>query len=266
MRSKISFFLAVSTVALIVFASPALSQSISSEIYETEEDLLEGFEKGYLTLDQYLELLDLLQSKLRLSSSDSDKLYLIPDVSSIDLLQAKAQNQNVVLGQKIGSFLAEADGGSGKLLSGRLVWKLREDFREGGETENYLLCEAARGERLTWRIEADHLSCTSQAISGSGTFRVRKRFLRILFPEYSGELVLGNFDRRIGLGLNVPSPFGLRRRVRSQVPPHFPLPGFRKVQWFLHGRAIRILPGSDPLFEKQRRGNRGSNQSSGPKL
>ncbi len=203
MLSKILYFLAVSTVALIVFASPVLSQSISSEIYETEEDLLEGLEKGYLTLDQYLELLDLLQSKLRLTSSDLDKLHLIPDVSSVDLLQAKAQGQDLVLGQKIDSFLAEADEGGGHPLSGRVVWKLREDFQEGGETENYLLCEMARGERLTWRIEADHLSNTSRAISGSGTFRVRKRFLRLLFPEYSGELVLGNFDKRIGLGLNV---------------------------------------------------------------
>ncbi len=203
MLSRIPFFLVVSILASFVLTSAALSQSISSEIYETEEDLLEGLEKGYLTLDQYLELLDLLQSRLRLSSSEADKLYLIPDVSSADLLQAKTQNQDIILGQKIDSFLAEADEDGWHLLSGRVVWKLREDFQESGETENYLLCEMTGGEKVTWRMEADHVSSSSEAISGNGTFRVRKRFLRFELPEHSTELVLGNFDKRIGLGLNV---------------------------------------------------------------
>jgi hypothetical protein len=203
MLSRIPFFLAVSILASFVLTSAAFSQSISSEIYETEEDLLEGLEKGYLTLDQYLELLDLLQSKLRLSSSEADKLYLIPGVSSVDLLEAKAQDQEVVLRQNIDSFLADKDEVGWHPVSGRLVWKLHQDFEESGETENYLLCEMTGGEKVTWRMEADHLSSSSEAISGNGTFRVRKRFLRFELPRHSAELVLGNFDRRIGLGLNV---------------------------------------------------------------
>jgi hypothetical protein len=186
-----------------VLPSASFPQSVSTEIYETEEDLLEGLEKGYLTFDQYLELLDMLQSRLPLETDESDKLYLIPDVSGVDVLKIQAQDQDIILGKKIGSFLQEKEKSSSRLISGRVVWKLQQAFREGGDAENYLLFEVAYGKRMIWRIEADHLSNSSQPISGNGTFRVRKRFFRILLPEYSGELVLGNFDKRIGLGLNV---------------------------------------------------------------
>ncbi|MGB2804077.1 MAG: hypothetical protein WBD64_04170, partial [Candidatus Zixiibacteriota bacterium] len=86
----------------LVFSSALSSQAqlISSEIYETEEDLLEGLEKGYLTLDQYLELLDMIQRKVYGSSKEADKLIFVPDVSSLDVLQIKAKDQEVDLSQK----------------------------------------------------------------------------------------------------------------------------------------------------------------------
>jgi len=201
------FKTAYSLVLLIclssILPSAATAQSISSEIYETEEDLKEGLEKGYLTLDEYLELLDMIQSKLRLSTQEADKLNLIPDVSSVDLLKVQAPGQDIVIGQKVSSFVTEKKDDGRSMLSGRVVWKLQQDLSENGETENYLLYEITHSERITWRMEADHISNSPNAISEEGTFRVRKRFLRLLLPEYSSELVLGNFDRRIGLGLNV---------------------------------------------------------------
>lgn len=203
MFSRLVSLFVLLVVLSSVLPSSSFPQSVSSEIYETEEDLLEGLEKGYLTFDQYLELLDMLQSKLPLEADESDKLYLIPDISGVDVLKIESQDQDIVLDRKIGSFLKEKDRSSRRLLSGRLVWKLQQDFMEGGDAKNYLLCEIAQGERMIWRIEADHLSSSSQPISGNGTFRVRKRFFRILLPEYSSELVLGNFDKRVGLGLNV---------------------------------------------------------------
>lgn len=203
MLSRLGSLFVLLVLLFSVLPPLSLSQSISSEIYETEEDLLEGLEKGYLTFDQYIELLDMLQSKLPLEANESDKLNLIPDVSGVDVLQIKSQDQNIILDRKIGSFLKEKNKGSRRLLSGRVVWKLQQDFMEGGDAENYLLCEFAYGKRIIWRIEADHLSNSSQPISGNGTFRVRKRFIRILLPEYNSELALGNFDKKIGLGLNV---------------------------------------------------------------
>jgi hypothetical protein len=95
------------TLASWVLPLSAGPQSISSEIYETEEDLLEGLEKGYLTLDQYLELLDLIQSKVYGSSRDADRLIFVPGVGNLDVLQVQARDQRADLSQKVGSFLAE---------------------------------------------------------------------------------------------------------------------------------------------------------------
>ncbi len=206
------FFLSLLFLTSILTFS-AQAQLISSEIYETEEDLLEGLQQGYLTLDQYLELLDMIQSKLYPASKEADKLFFIPDVSSVDVSQIKTNDQDVDLNQKIGSFLAEREKKRRPLFSGKLVWKLYEKFSAGGrsayggqeegETESYLFCEIMNGERMIWHIEADQKENSSEAILSRGTFRVRKRFFKFLLPPYSTELILGNFDKRIGLGLNV---------------------------------------------------------------
>ncbi len=189
--------------ALSVFPLSAYSQLISSEIYETEEDLREGLEKGYLTLDQYLELLDMIQGKVNPASTEADRLFFLPDVSSTDLSQLQTKDRDVNLSQKTGAFLEETKPKARPFLSGKLVWKFHQGFREEGETENYLLCEVRNRERMIWRIEADHESKSSEAILDNGSLRVRKRFVRFLLPQYSGEVTLGNFDKRIGLGLNV---------------------------------------------------------------
>ncbi|MGB2805942.1 MAG: hypothetical protein WBD64_13725, partial [Candidatus Zixiibacteriota bacterium] len=194
----------VQIILLTCFLSvSSQAQLISSEIYETEEDLLEGLQLGYLTLDQYLELLDMIRSKLYPASDDADRLFFVPDVSSLDVLQVKAKNQGVDLSQKVGSFLAEEKKKSRLPFSGRLVWKLYQELAEEGDAENYLLCQVTNGRRMIWHIEADQQANSSQAALTSGDLRVRKRSLKFLLPEYSSEVVLGNFDKRIGLGLNV---------------------------------------------------------------
>jgi hypothetical protein len=56
---------------------------------------------------------------------------------------------------------------------------------------------------MIWRIEADqHVNSSQTPLTGSD-LRVRKRSLRLILPEYSSEVILGNFDKSIGLGLNV---------------------------------------------------------------
>ena len=187
----------------LILPRMAASQSISSEIYETEEDLREGLEKGYLTLDEYLELLDMMQSKLYPASKEADRLFFVPDVSNADLSQIRGQRLDTDLDQKMAAFLAQREKKDRAPLSGRLVWKFYEEFQQRGQTENYLLCEVGGRERLIWRIEADHQVNSSGSILSQGDFRVRRRFLKFLLPQYSSELVLGNFDKRIGLGLNI---------------------------------------------------------------
>jgi hypothetical protein len=73
------------------------AQEISSEIYETEEDLREGLESGALTLDQYLELLDLIQAKIEPNSEEADKLFFVPGVSTGDVSQIQSNEEKDVL-------------------------------------------------------------------------------------------------------------------------------------------------------------------------
>ena len=201
------------TLAFWVLPLSVQPQFISSEIYETEEDLLDGLQRGYLTLDQYLELLDMIRSKLYPASDEADKLTFVPGVSSLEVSQVKAKAKDKDLNQRIDPFLAKDKKKGRPALSGRLVWRLYQRLSAGGrsgpggqdegETESYLLCEVTNGRRMIWHIEADQLANLSQAPLTGGHLRVRKRSLRLLLPEYSSEVILGNFDKRIGLGLNL---------------------------------------------------------------
>ncbi|KPJ62321.1 hypothetical protein AMJ44_15740, partial [candidate division WOR-1 bacterium DG_54_3] len=83
--------------SILILTVSSHAQLISTEIYETEEDLLEGLESGYLTLDQYLELLDMIQSKLYPASEETNKLFFVPDVSSVDVSQVREKSEDVNL-------------------------------------------------------------------------------------------------------------------------------------------------------------------------
>jgi hypothetical protein len=197
-------FLASSLILLVpILTLPLKAQFISSEVYQTEEDLREGLEMGFLTFDQYLELLDMMQGGLYPASEEADRLFFVPDVSSLEISRIRSESIDAYLNERMASFLALRDKRPRARFSVRLIWRLHQRLQEDGEMENYLLCEAGNRKRLIWRLEADHESNSSRAISDGADFQVRRRFVKLLFPEYSGELVLGNFDRRVGLGLNV---------------------------------------------------------------
>jgi hypothetical protein len=186
---------------ILTFSSQA--QIVSSEIYETEEDLQEGLELGLLTFDQYLELLDLIQSKITPTTEEADKLFFVPDVSPGDISQIQSrEKEDILLNQRTDPFLSESQ--KKRLgLSGRLVWRFYEESQEEDKTNDYFNLEIASKNNTTdftspnliWRMEADKE--TNQ------DFRIRKRFLGISFPKYSSQVIVGNFDKRIGLGLNI---------------------------------------------------------------
>jgi len=186
---------------ILTFSSQA--QIVSSEIYETEEDLQEGLELGLLTFDQYLELLDLIQSKIMPTAEEADKLFFVPDVSPGDISQIQnKEKEDILLNQRTDPFLSESQK-KRPGLSGRLVWRFHEEFQEKDETDNYLNLEIANKNNPTdftsfnflWRMEADKE--TNQ------DFRIRKRSLKFFHPQYSTQVIIGNFDKKIGLGLNV---------------------------------------------------------------
>ena len=120
---------------IIIFSSCSYAQMISSEIYETEEDLLEGLESGALTFEQYLELLDLIRNNVTPLSPEADKLLTIPDVSGIDILQAETQNQEIDLNQRVGAFLETKEERTSHLFSGKAAWRFYQKFHEQSEAE-----------------------------------------------------------------------------------------------------------------------------------
>jgi hypothetical protein len=189
------------------------AQLISSEIYETEEDLQEGLELGLLTFDQYLELLDLIQSKITSTTEEADKLFFVPDVSSGDISQIQDEEEvenpalrsdtlgsktkggeDILLEERTDPFLSKSQKRKPG-LSGKLVWRFYEESPDMDKTDNYLNLEIANKNNLIWRMDAEEKS--------NQDFRIRKRFLGISFPKYSSQVIVGNFDKKIGLGLNV---------------------------------------------------------------
>jgi len=183
--------------------SCAEAQMISTEIYETEDDLKTGLELGLLTYDQYLELWDMIQSQVIPTSEEVDKLEFVPDVSNIDISQVGVKNEDVNLNLKTSSFIKENEGKSLSSFSGKVAWRFNEEFHAEGGTDNFLLSEIKTGNRMIWHVEADKENNSSEAILSDGDLRFRKRYVRFLLPRYKTKATIGNFDKRIGLGLNV---------------------------------------------------------------
>ena len=188
---------------IIIFSSCSYAQMISSEIYETEEDLLEGLESGALTFEQYLELLDLIRNNVTPLSPEADKLLTIPDVSGIDILQAETQNQEIDLNQRVGAFLETKEERTSHLFSGKAAWRFYQKFHEQSEAENLFSCSVTDGKNITGYIETAQQAGTSSSLLTTNDMVVRRRFLAFQFPQYKTSITLGNFDKRIGWGLNV---------------------------------------------------------------
>lgn len=178
-----------------ILTFPAKAQQITSEIYETEEDLREGLESGALTLDLYLELLDLIQSKVIPTTDEVDRLFFLPGVSTGDVSQVKDEKkEDILLNQKTDPFLSE--GPKRKLsLSGKFIWRFYEEFQNEDKTDSYFKLEIANKNNFIWQMDADQK--TDQ------DFRIRKRSLKFFYPKYSTQVIVGNFDKKIGLGLNI---------------------------------------------------------------
>lgn len=181
----------------------AMAQFVSSEIYETEEDLQEGLESGALTFDQYLELLDMIRNKVAPTSEEKDKLYFIPDISSIDIGRLETRNQDIELDRRVDSFLDTGNQTSDQTVSGKVAWRVYQKFQDEEGLENSFLFEISNRKNLITHIETDHSADLSGSWLTSGDLEVRRRFITILLPQYGAKVTLGNFDKRIGLGLNI---------------------------------------------------------------
>jgi hypothetical protein len=188
---------------IIILFSCSYAQMISSEIYETEEDLQEGLESGTLTFEQYLELLDLIRNKVMPQSPEANKLFSLPDMTGIDILQIQAQNHEIDLGQRVEAFLATKERESKHQLSGKATWRLYQKFHEKSEAENLFSCSITDRRNVTGYIETAQRAGSSGTLFTTNDMVVRRRYMSFQFPQHKTSITLGNFDKRIGWGLNV---------------------------------------------------------------
>ena len=172
-----------------------LPQSVSNELYETEEDLKEGLENGDLTYDEYLELLDLIRSKVNIDSEDTTRLLFIPDVTAMELTEPPAPKTRNLrpLDRTIPFLKTLPERKTG--LKGEFVWQTYQKIEEGKEAESFAILRIQNGKRFSFDLRVEQ--------NESRRFETQKRSLKLLNLWNSSSLILGNFDRKIGLGLNI---------------------------------------------------------------
>ncbi|MCI0532475.1 MAG: hypothetical protein L0Y74_11125 [candidate division Zixibacteria bacterium] len=177
----------LTVLSVWLWAGICAAQFISPEIYQTEEDLLEGLQTGQLTYDQYLELLDLIQSKSDLALGDSMNTQLIPDVDYLDLDSASYD-----LREAMDEFLPEQLSEENEIQN-RVILQHRQYISQSTQPQTYLRLESENRQSWNFNLEGD-------AVDGQN--RIKRRSLNF-FASRQWEIQLGNFQPRYGLGVNV---------------------------------------------------------------
>ena len=166
------------------------SQTISPEFYQTEEDLLDGLNQGELTYDQYLELLDLMRRKIDLNSVDSQEVSQIPDIQLSDV---KDSAENRLEQEKLSAFI-KPPVKSDKEFQGELVWQFQQRFSEDKFTKNYFDLNTSLSQNLSFNLEAQNETDQTQ---------IRRRSLQYFLPAKNLNIILGNFQKKLGKGVNL---------------------------------------------------------------
>jgi len=149
---------------------------------------LDGLNQGELTFDQYLELLDLMRRKIDLNSIDSQEVSHIPDVQPSDL---KPENQ--LEQEKLSAFLKPAVK-TEKEFQGELVWQFQQRFSEDKFTKSYFNLNTRVNRNLSFNIEAQNEIDHTQ---------IRRRSLQYFLPAKNLNIILGNFQKKLGQGVNI---------------------------------------------------------------
>ncbi len=170
---------------VVLIAATGFCQIISPEIYQTEEDLLEALQLGEITFDQYLELLDLMRQKNLSAESDSELITQIPDLDY--LTEDSVDNETE---QKIAEFRRTSPA---KQTKAKVILQHRQNISEPSQPETYFRIEAGQGKDWNLYVESENMENQN---------RIKRRALEAGKP-HNWNLVLGNFQPRFGLGVNV---------------------------------------------------------------
>ena len=152
--------------------------------------MLDGVNQGELTFDQYLELLDLMRRKIDLSSVDSQEVSQIPDAQLSDV---KDSAENNLEQEKLSAFI-KPSAKNDKEFQGELVWQFQQRFSEDKFTKNYFDLNTTLNRNLSFNLEAQNETDQTQ---------IRRRSLQYFLPAKNLNIILGNFQKKLGKGVNI---------------------------------------------------------------
>lgn len=194
-KGQILLIFAVFFLCILFSPKTTLTQSVSNELYETEEDLNEGLENGDLTYDEYLELLDLIRSRVNIDSPEAERLLFIPDVMSLEGMQPSRLKTRVLAPLNKSTPFVKISPERKPGLKGELIWQTYQKIEEKEKYEHFAILRIEDKKRFSFDLKVEQ--------DESGRFKTQKRSLELLNLWRSTNAVLGNFERRIGLGLNL---------------------------------------------------------------
>ncbi len=194
-KGQILLIFAVFFLSILFSPKTTLTQSVSNELYETEEDLNEGLENGDLTYDEYLELLDLIRSRVNIDSHEAERLLFIPDVMSLEGMQPSRLKTRVLAPLNKSTPFVRIAPKRKPGLKGELIWQAYQKIEEKEKYEHFAILRIEDKKRFSFDLKVEQ--------DDSGRFKTQKRSLELLNLWRSTNVVLGNFERRIGLGLNL---------------------------------------------------------------
>jgi len=188
-------FIILLLILLLIHSHSAFSQTISSQIYENEEDLEEGLLSGELTYQEYSELLDLMREGIVSNSSQKDRLLFLPDLSQSEIDLPPDSSSAKLLSDKVlpmaGSFFLP------EILNqtrGRISFQTRQRFDQD-HSYNFVLAEFKAKDKFLFHLQLQKEDSSSP--------RLKKRGLELLALPFLKRIVIGNFEKKIGLGLNI---------------------------------------------------------------
>jgi hypothetical protein len=170
-----------------ILAATGLGQIISPEIYQTEEDLLEGLQNGELTFDQYLELLDLMRQKEMLGEVDTQLVLEVPDLDYSGLDTSDYETK-----QKLAGYTQTVPVKK-KETRGVIVLQHRQRISEESQPESYFRMRAGNGGSWNFFLESENEENEN---------RIKRRAVEFNRTN-NWNIVLGNFNPHYGLGVNV---------------------------------------------------------------
>jgi hypothetical protein len=179
------------TIFILFFSSALNSQQISTQIYEKEEDLLEGLENGEIDYDQFLELLDLLQNPVDTISGEAEKLLNIPDVSSLEILELK-QAGFLEMEKTLAFIKSEKPTMNwwGKFWS-----QVKQNLKEDEDERKLFNLQSGLERKAIFNVQIEQ--------ERKGLVKTKRRSMKFSLPFHFTQITLGNYEFRSFLGIGL---------------------------------------------------------------